>query len=77
MANVDYKDWVLYGGEDYQLLACVDSDNLKKLDTNYTIIGKVQAKTEENFVQINYADSTEKISNLDKTYNHFGDTNEI
>ena len=77
MANVDYKDWVLYGGEDYQLVACVDSDNLKKLDTNYTIIGKVQAKTEENFVQINYADSTEKISNLDKTYNHFGDTNEI
>lgn len=69
-ACVDYKDWVLYGGEDYQLVACVDEDNLKKL-TGYTVIGRVQEKHDEHFVEINFGDKIEEINDLEKTYNHF------
>lgn len=72
LANDDYKDWVLYGGEDYQLVACIDENDLKKLDSNsYKIIGQVKEKNDEHFVEIIYEDHIQKISNLDKTFNHF------
>ncbi len=73
IANVDYKDWVLYGGEDYQLVACVDQKTLKNIDSDYKIIGQVKDKREDYFVQINFEDSTKEVYNLNKTYNHFGD----
>lgn len=69
-AGVNYKDWVLYGGEDYQLVACVDEENLKKL-SGYIIIGKVKEKQDEHFVEINFGDKIDKINDLEKTYNHF------
>lgn len=69
-AKVDFKDWVLYGGEDYQLVACVDEENLKKL-SGYTIIGKVEEKRESHFVEINFGDKIERVNDLEKTYNHF------
>lgn len=69
-ANVNYKDWVLYGGEDYQLVACVDEESLKKL-SNYKIIGSVKEKTENHFVEVNFEDRIEKITDLEKTFNHF------
>ena len=69
-ASLDFKDWILYGGEDYQLVACVDKENLKKMD-NYTIIGKVVEQNEESFVEINFATHKEEILNLEKTFNHF------
>lgn len=71
MAHLDYKDWIFYGGEDYQLVACIDKNNLQKINADYTIIGEVKEKKESNFVQINFDDSVEKIQNLEKTYNHF------
>lgn len=70
-ANLDFKDWILYGGEDFQLVACVDEENLKNLKANYTIIGQVKEKISNNFVEINFKDKTEKIYNLEKTFNHF------
>lgn len=71
-AKVDYKDWVLYGGEDYQLVACIDENDLKKLDSNtYTIIGQVKEKNDEHFVEVIYQDKIQKIADLDKTFNHF------
>lgn len=69
-ANVDFKDWVLYGGEDFQLVACVSEENLKKL-TNYTIIGKVEKKNDNHFVEIDFGDNIQKITDLEKTFNHF------
>lgn len=71
-ANLNFKDWVLYGGEDYQLVACVDEENLKKLDKNaFTIIGQVKEKKENHIVEVIFEDDVQKITNLDKTFNHF------
>lgn len=70
-ANVDFKNWVLYGGEDYQLVTCIDKENLKKLKSPYTIIGLVKEKNEKHFVEINFDDSIEKITDLEKTFKHF------
>ncbi|HNW25849.1 MAG TPA: thiamine-phosphate kinase [Candidatus Gastranaerophilaceae bacterium] len=73
LANADYKDWILYGGEDYQLVACVSKDEIKKLNSKlFTIIGEVKEKKETHFVEIDFQDRIEKISDLDKTFNHFG-----
>lgn len=69
-ANIDYKDWVFYGGEDFQLVACVGEDDLKKL-TNYHVIGKVKEKTDSHFVEVNFEDEIWKINDLEKTFNHF------
>lgn len=69
-ANIDFKDWVLYGGEDFQLVACVSEANLKKL-SNYTIIGNVEPKTDCHFVEINFGDNIQKITDIEKTFNHF------
>lgn len=71
MANIDYKDWIFYGGEDYQLVACIDEKNLKNLDVDYKIIGRVTEKKDEHFVQINFEDSIKRITDLEKTYKHF------
>lgn len=67
----DFKDWIFYGGEDYQLIACLDEESLKKLTTPYTIIGQVKEKTQEHFVEIIDDNQIQKISDLEKTYNHF------
>jgi len=71
LANIDFKNWIFYGGEDYQLVACVDKDNLDKLSANYTIIGQVEEKEAEHFVEVVSDDTIQKISDLDKTFNHF------
>lgn len=71
-ANADFRDWIFYGGEDYQLVACVDEENLKKLDkTTYTIIGQVKNQVKDHFVEVVYKDKIQQITNLDKTFNHF------
>lgn len=72
LAGEDYKDWILYGGEDYQLLACVSKKDIKKLNPElFTVIGEVKEKKENHFVEINFQDRIEKISDLKKTFNHF------
>ncbi len=70
-ANVNFADWVLYGGEDFQLVACLDEANLKKMNSAYTIIGQVKEKKENHFVEVVFSDNIEKISDLEKTFNHF------
>lgn len=72
-ANLDFKNWIFYGGEDYQLVACVDEENLQKLNAPYTIIGKVKKKSGKHFVEVISSENTEKISNLEQTFNHFKD----
>lgn len=72
IAGIDFKDWVLYGGEDYQLVACVSEDNLSKLDKSmYTIIGHVTEQMKDCSVEVKFPNRIEKITNLDKTFNHF------
>lgn len=71
MANVDCKDWILFGGEDYKLVVCLDEESLSKIDSDYTIVGKITEKYPDSFVNINFSDSVFKIKDLEKTYNHF------
>lgn len=70
-AQIDFKDWVLFGGEDFQLVACLDEKNLKTLNTDYTIIGKVKRKTDKTCLEVDINGEIEKISDLEKTFNHF------
>lgn len=72
-ANIDFKDWIFYGGEDYQLVAFINKENLDKLSSPYTIIGQVKEKNARNFVEIISDNEIQKISNLEKTFNHFKD----
>lgn len=73
--NLNYSDWVLWGGEDYELIACVPEETYNKLDKNiFNIIGKVQAKSNEYLVNIKMPDNDLKITKdifENKSFNHF------
>jgi thiamine-monophosphate kinase len=74
-ANVDYKDWILYGGEDFQIIACVNKNDLEKSDPkNYTIIGKVKEQQETHPIEIRFKDEIKTITNLENTFDHFKET---
>lgn len=73
--NIDYEDWVLWGGEDYELIACIDEKTYNKLDKNiYKIIGKVSKQNNDFLVNIKRADNGLKITKStfeQKSFNHF------
>lgn len=65
----EYENLILYGGEDYQIIATVPEYLAKSLNLN--IIGKVEPKS-EYFVKIKNMLNGEKIiDNLNNCYNHF------
>lgn len=74
--NLDLSDFVKWGGEDFELVACVSEEIYQKLDSNdFHLIGKVLNKDSSPCVQINYGNITEKITEsilLSKSYDHFG-----
>lgn len=67
----NFQDWILYGGEDFQLVACVDKDVLSRISAPYSVIGSVESADSKGFVEINFGDRIEKIADLEKTFNHF------
>lgn len=73
--EIDYKHFVKWGGEDFELIACVDEEVYSKLDAEkFTCIGRVLNKDFAPSVVINYATSSEKITKdiFEKnSYNHF------
>ncbi len=72
------EDFVLFGGEDYQILACLDEKILEKYPHPYYVIGDVVDKHSDFIVRVNNLNSRSLyINNLDKTFNHFGGKNEI
>ena len=67
----NYKDFIFYGGEDYQIIATVPALLLPKLK-DYTIIGEV-IPFDNSYINLNHNGIVEKIISLeDKCYNHFG-----
>lgn len=62
----DYKDKILFGGEDYQLVATVPASLLPRLN-NWYVIGKVTSG--EPMVQ--FKDLGWEMNSLEKCYNHF------
>lgn len=73
--NKNYTDWVLWGGEDYELIACIPEETYNKLDKNiFKIIGKVHQKNSEYNVKIEMPDEDLKITKdifENKSFNHF------
>ncbi len=73
--NLDYKKFVLWGGEDYGLIIVVPEDVFMKLDTQIFVpIGKVINKDFSPVVNIFYPDRKEIITKeiFEKnTFNHF------
>ncbi len=66
----NYKNLMLYGGEDYQIIATVPEDFAKTYGLN--IIGRVETKIENTPVKIiNYNNDELIIDNLEKCFNHF------
>lgn len=67
----DYKDLVLFGGEDYQIVATVPVELLPSLK-DYIIIGEVLPK-EDCVIKLNTDNKVEKFNDLgNKCFNHFG-----
>lgn len=67
----DYKDLILFGGEDYQIIATVPVELLPSLK-DYIIIGEVLPK-EDCVIKLNTDNKVEKFNDLsNKCFNHFG-----
>lgn len=67
----DYKDLILFGGEDYQIVATVPVELLPSLK-DYIIIGEVLPK-EDCIIKLNTENNVEKFNDLsNKCFNHFG-----
>ncbi len=74
-SNINYKNWIMWGGEDYELLACIEKETYLKLPKDkFTLIGKVCEKKTGGEVIIKDND-TETVVNREvfeeKSYNHF------
>lgn len=76
----NYQDFVIQGGEDYELVACIDEKTFKKLDKNkFRCIGKVTTYKKNQTVAIKDKEDSFVINetNFDKfTFNHFKKTEE-
>lgn len=74
---VDFSEFIKWGGEDFELVACVPEQIYHKLDKNiFKHIGFVQNKDNNPCVQINYSSHMERITReiFEKnSYNHFKD----
>src|SRR5574344_99573 len=68
--NKNLSEFVLYGGEDYGLIACVDKSTLSEVEANYTIIGEVKNFDGKSFAKVKIEDEIQPLI-LEETYNHF------
>ena len=76
--NKNYKDYILWGGEDYELLFIINKNDYHKLDKNlFNKIGVVKENINNHPVVINYQNNTCDIINdkiyKRKVFNHFED----
>lgn len=73
--NLDYKKFVKWGGEDYELLFCVPEKTYLKLNKNvFKCIGRVLNKDRVPCVLVNDVNGTEKITQEifnKNSFNHF------
>lgn len=76
-AGVDPLDWALYGGEDYELVACLDRnsfENLKQspLGNSFRVIGEVRRKSKEQASVVVSQKEREAITiDMQKSFQHF------
>jgi thiamine-monophosphate kinase len=75
LANLNgknYKDWILFGGEDFELVATLPENNLQKIDADYKVIGKIESAA-DGCATVTVIDGNQeyKIDDLEKCFNHF------
>jgi len=75
LAKEKLQNWILFGGEDYELLACVRKDDFEKLKRQVKLynIGEVIAKTDSPVI-INFEDKSLKIDKKtieNMSFDHF------
>ncbi|MDD3150280.1 MAG: thiamine-phosphate kinase [Candidatus Gastranaerophilales bacterium] len=74
LAQKNYVDWIFYGGEDYQLIACVDDECIKNLIENNVKFFEIGHVTDQKDVKIIFDDKEilidENVLNQ-KGFNHF------
>lgn len=74
--NIDEKDLVLWGGEDFELIFCISEDTFNKIDKKlFKFIGKVEEKTDKPKVIIYNKDFISVIDGQtveQKSFDHFG-----
>ena len=72
--NIDYKNMVLFGGEDYKLVCAISEKDLKKIDNSlYTIIGEIIEKN-DNIIKIDFDGTIKGLKESDieeRIFNHF------
>lgn len=75
--GLDYGDFVKWGGEDFELVACVPEETYIRLDNSvFKCIGRVLNKDNNPVVVINYKNKSETINKEifeHNSYNHFGE----
>lgn len=72
--NLDYKDFVLWGGEDFELVFALSEDIYENLSDKFTLIGRVINKDTNPSVYVNYGNSSKEINKSifeSYSYNHF------
>jgi thiamine-monophosphate kinase len=73
--NLSYKEFAKWGGEDYELLVCVNEETYSMLDENmFKLIGYVQNKDNNPSVEIEDGNEIEVITKSvfeEKSFNHF------
>lgn len=68
---LEYENLVLWGGEDFELVACVNRETYEKLDkTKFYAIGEVKEKTQDAFVIIDM--ENQKVFIDENTFNSHG-----
>ncbi len=77
--NLDYKKFILWGGEDFELVCCVNEKTYEKIDkTLFTCIGRVLNKTTKPCVIVNDENKQIEINQSvfeNNSYNHFSVSN--
>ena len=75
--NLDLNNFILWGGEDFELVMCISEGIYEKLDENlFTCIGRVINKDSNPNVILKCEEKTITINKETfekKSYNHFGD----
>lgn len=73
--NFDYKNLILYGGEDYKLVCAISPDDLENINTDlYYEIGEIVEKDGNNIVEIKFENELKYFNKNDiekKLFKHF------
>lgn len=66
----EYENMIMYGGEDYQIVAVIPKNFVKKI-SNCIEIGYVKDKQDTGLVEVHYKNDIQYLNDNEKCFNHF------